>query len=430
MSNPIRWTAIHEKLGETPRDLDHDLITAAVAQHLPETDNLDWKRELPSKDGASEFAKDVAAMANTRGGLLVYGVSQDKDGRATAIAGVDVSEGSQRRLRQLAWNHMHPMVAGLVVLPLTSVEGQDPVLVLSVPRSADAPHMVERVGQKGYLAAPFRDGPETQFMRERDIERAYRDRFARHQEEGVRLTAMIDEACEQLDMKEKAWLVAAARPATPMPAVIRPLPRLEVETVLLTVLRRAAELAPSNRAAEFRLIRLLGSEVRDPRIGLRRWIVGYRSSYNPDAFVARILVELHHDGAVTFAVAIDGWYEAVPPDHHQVLCPLVEAFAVDLVSLVESYAQHLGGQSPVSFLVDLRRTDISRPCRAVDNWRHGGFIAANIEQVQGSSDVRRFKPVVGEVPMATDVDGLRATAKTLAADILHQFGVNRFTVLS
>ncbi|MFE2596376.1 hypothetical protein ACFXCZ_07690 [Streptomyces sp. NPDC059396] len=48
-----------------------------MADKLAESDDLDWKGKLPGfapvKGIWSEFAKDVAAMANTRGGLLFTG---------------------------------------------------------------------------------------------------------------------------------------------------------------------------------------------------------------------------------------------------------------------------------------------------------------------------------------------------------------------
>lgn len=53
-----------------------------------ETDEVDWKSELPHKQNEKsqeEFAKDVAAMADTGGGVFVYGIQEGR-GQGTARA--------------------------------------------------------------------------------------------------------------------------------------------------------------------------------------------------------------------------------------------------------------------------------------------------------------------------------------------------------
>ena len=72
----IRWSRIHAELGLPPAPLTHDMVTQAVDQRIRENEDLDWKKELAWKKQAlppeikeekkQEFAKDVAAMANTR----------------------------------------------------------------------------------------------------------------------------------------------------------------------------------------------------------------------------------------------------------------------------------------------------------------------------------------------------------------------------
>ncbi|MFE4823924.1 helix-turn-helix domain-containing protein, partial [Streptomyces sp. NPDC056704] len=84
------WTRLHEFLGSPPGPVTYEMVAEAVRRKLGESDDLDWKQALPAtspvKGEWNEFAKDVAAMANTRGGLLVYGVSDAID-----MVGVDLS---------------------------------------------------------------------------------------------------------------------------------------------------------------------------------------------------------------------------------------------------------------------------------------------------------------------------------------------------
>ena len=67
-------TPLHRALGREASELTTDLFEEAVSKAIEETDSLDWKAALPEK--GPEFAKDVAAMANSGGGLIVYGVKE------------------------------------------------------------------------------------------------------------------------------------------------------------------------------------------------------------------------------------------------------------------------------------------------------------------------------------------------------------------
>lgn len=65
-------------LGMTPCELVYAHVRAAVEQGVAEAEALDWKQALPPSDDRKrkEFAKDVAAMANARGRLIVFGVAE------------------------------------------------------------------------------------------------------------------------------------------------------------------------------------------------------------------------------------------------------------------------------------------------------------------------------------------------------------------
>jgi predicted HTH transcriptional regulator len=53
-----------------------------------EGSTLDFKRDLlgDDRDSRKEFIADVSALANTKGGALVYGIDEDAHGRAGALA--------------------------------------------------------------------------------------------------------------------------------------------------------------------------------------------------------------------------------------------------------------------------------------------------------------------------------------------------------
>lgn len=67
----------------------------------PETDTLDWKREVdPQK--RQELAKDIAAMANSSGGSIVIGV---KEGSASVPAALQPLSRAQARSLSIAYEH-------------------------------------------------------------------------------------------------------------------------------------------------------------------------------------------------------------------------------------------------------------------------------------------------------------------------------------
>src|ERR1700745_2669393 len=100
----MSFTALHRALGAAPGPLTNDLLDAAVAEGVAETNNLDWKSELPPARhlAQTDFPKDVAAMANSGGGLIVYGVRESQKA-ATVRADVgEFDEAHERSLRSAA----------------------------------------------------------------------------------------------------------------------------------------------------------------------------------------------------------------------------------------------------------------------------------------------------------------------------------------
>ncbi|MFC8393103.1 helix-turn-helix domain-containing protein [Streptomyces sp. NPDC057238] len=127
------------------------------------------------------MAKDVAAMANTRGGLLVYGVTD----KTTVPVGIDPDEVNEQQYAQWIRNHVQPYLPDLTFTALTSPDGQLSFLAIDVPASPMAPHHVYGTAAKDKdqqaAVVPYRDRDHTAWMAEHQIERAYRERFTRTQ---------------------------------------------------------------------------------------------------------------------------------------------------------------------------------------------------------------------------------------------------------
>ena len=249
-------TPLHAVLGRTDSNLTLEMIEEACAQGVIETEQLDWKQGLPLPTGRSsndqearertlELAKDLAAMANGRGGVLVYGVREDGGGRAAEVTGVDdLADGEMvRRIRQVAYNFVYPPLR----VECHPVSGDAlKALIVVVRGSEDAPHLVQPRrdgGNQGWFVAPYRSGPDTQNMVEKQIESAYRQRMDGRR----RRERQLRELHRELQMRRVSdsdratgTVVALAQPVSPRRG---PLPGIRPEQTALGIVHSAAWLS-------------------------------------------------------------------------------------------------------------------------------------------------------------------------------------------
>lgn len=116
-------------------------LRQAVEDGLEESPWLDGKRQLGS---AAEAAKDVASMAN-EGGVLIFGVAEDADGRLAELAPIENLGGFEERIANAVRDLVHNPPA-MTVTALREDDDEDlnrGYAVVVVPRSPLAPHLVE-----------------------------------------------------------------------------------------------------------------------------------------------------------------------------------------------------------------------------------------------------------------------------------------------
>src|SRR5512132_3852690 len=84
-----------------------DLVTNAVAEAY----DLDFKATLYGKSDKErrDLAGDVAALANTAGGVVVLGIAEDNQARAAAAPGVALSDAEVGRVRQVVASQVSPL---------------------------------------------------------------------------------------------------------------------------------------------------------------------------------------------------------------------------------------------------------------------------------------------------------------------------------
>ncbi|WP_406635807.1 helix-turn-helix domain-containing protein [Amycolatopsis sp. WGS_07] len=431
---PIMWSRIHVELGLNPTPLTHPMVVRAVEAGVAENVDLDWKQGLPAdvEKKRWEFAKDVAMLANTRGGLIVFGVREENE-RAQELTAVPNGERDRQRLRALAHGRIRPMVDGLLIEAFDDENGEQGLIVVFVPPSPDAPHVV---GEKNEMGVPYRDGTDTRWMTESLLARAYRDRFSRRADDRVALDWLIDGLLGDLGFA--TWLVVSARPAAPVPPLFgRPEPEQAVST-MRAMPALAAEIAGDSLREAAVLTQLLESAILNPRSGLRRWVI--RSNYHstdPHERIDWAVVELHHDGSVALAIRPDvflprdvgGEANEAKGDVIRVPVKIVDALIVEVVALAALHVRSTGGVGTVSVRAKFHGNGGGAlPMVAVDNMLGGGYVSSLFGQVPGSRAVRNGFPVEAQFSAEDDVTALRGAARQLADDLNHQFGIRASSV--
>ena len=327
----MNFTPLHRLLGIEPAPLTDELIDRAIEQAIVETDDLDWKSALPPAKGLpqTDFPKDVAAMANSGGGMIVYGVTEDQKAATGRTDAGDLDEGHERALRSAAVTAISPPIFGLEIHRLGAPGAR--VVAVVVPASVDGPHLIYR-GE--LFGAPVRNDADTIWMRERQIEAMYRARFDERRHATEALDHLYTEATHGRDIESRAWLIAVAHPRLPATSTDRPT-REDAKDIFETAGRRALSYADRRGIHPLETVDRL-----NPRPGLRRWVAP-NTATTDTARWKEAWASVHYDGSVSIATAIgahrSGAGTYLPGS--QVRSGAIECAIADLMGLVRAVGQ-------------------------------------------------------------------------------------------
>jgi len=120
-------------------------LQSMITDCIEENIHLDYKAagSLHNSDGKkSEIAKDVSAMANSDGGVIIYGISEysesDKKHLPEKITPINRTEFSKEWLENIIISNISPRIEGLVITPISIENEQDVVYVVEIPKSTTA----------------------------------------------------------------------------------------------------------------------------------------------------------------------------------------------------------------------------------------------------------------------------------------------------
>jgi len=160
-------------------ELEYEDVEAIVKEQVPESLNLDYKRELPIKPNekldSKELCKDVSSFANTKGGYLIYGVESDKGDYPKKIVGInfDSSANISQKIEQIIKNGISKSITYRIkIIPFN--DNSECIILIYVPQSLNAPHRLEAdKDYRYYKRGEFEATP----MQEYEIEALYEKNY-------------------------------------------------------------------------------------------------------------------------------------------------------------------------------------------------------------------------------------------------------------
>ena len=427
------FTPIHRALGLEPGNLTLELIEKAIEAGLEETADFDMKRVVPdlkADKSKQEVAKDIAAMANSGGGWIIYGVGEGATGIAESIYPCEWAAKEEQQMFTIARTKIDPPVEGIEFskIPCGENPNEGYIVLMHIPDSADTPHFA-RKGDDAFRA-PRRNGPYTVFMTERDIERGFRERSQRGVEQEKTLQGYFEQATEALNPEQGVFLAIVAVPVTPIisadPITSGTASEYSYPQAYSYFIDSHQGKSPKEEKieTEFTFIWNLGEHVK----GMRRWVIRNL----PQTTAGKYRKYLHDDGTLVGAYQLGGVYNKQSasnqypvgkPNHCR--SKDIESALIDFFSLLRDHAQERRVSGGFHIRVGLVG-DANSPIlvRTFD-----GFMQVLTDESY-SEPIKRFQPASTFIDPLAPIEDILPPLRTLALDIVNQGGIQNLQVIA
>lgn len=122
---------------------DRSDLQALIDNDVRESLTLDYKRSralAKSQDSKSELAKDVSALANSAGGMIVYGIAEAEQKPTHIDEGIDPKIITREWIEQVLNSCIRPRIAGIAIKEIDIGEGMVSYIINIPAATSRAPH--------------------------------------------------------------------------------------------------------------------------------------------------------------------------------------------------------------------------------------------------------------------------------------------------
>ncbi|GLI03808.1 AlbA family DNA-binding domain-containing protein [Phytohabitans aurantiacus] len=397
--------------------IDRTLTFEQVKGLIPnagEGPDLDFKRDTyvtsgnGGHKGTKDLCGDIGGMANASGGVIVLGIDEDDQARASGYSPVDTTDEECRRLRQTVYGNLFPMPA-FDVVPVEDPKNPGMgFLVIWVARTAGAPHAFAPQGTG--LHYPRRIGTEKDWLSEAEVAEAYRARFAGLADRLARVTEVEGELLPRL-APSKIFVLVTLVPDLPG--------AMTIDTAAFDTFRRG------NANRQFGAFGIPMAGFTHSTVRRRRLVA--TSSQTSNEVSTGSACELHEDGCGVFATTI----ESPIADNIERQEGLVDNnwLVLGIATALRRLGQHARDTAAAGGLANIRATiwtGEDRPIALVSNvgWRNEQVGHGLVHGATSSDTVADLDD------LATDGPGGVAATYRLVNGLFQEFGKPEATLVS
>jgi hypothetical protein len=381
---------------------------------MPEDVDLDFKREdsytACGPGGLDELAKDVTALANAPGGLIIIGIVEDSQGCADSLNDVAVSDNKIGQMYNGLRARVVPYLPDIWIRNLETAAGSGSGYVLiAVPGSAIAPHAVRMTSRPQYSFAR-RVGRTIAWLEESEIAALYRDRFRLAEEHRDRVLKVLKLGSEWTGrvrpaVADRIWLEIALVPSAPAERFVDPAHISGLSDFFKEHLKPAAAPHPVFGVFDGQTPLVLRGRLRlEPRLH-------------------SMAMEAYADGSVYIRTDV-GWPPNTPESAPVLNFTVMEYWLLIILHAAARYADWVGAYGDVDVLAVLGGPGLIAPSVAPLTGPH-----IFLSEARKRTDTSPVHATSTLDALASDPVQLQACARRIASDLLADFGYVEATLL-
>lgn len=133
-------------MGKVKAPQNYEEVENLVRLQIQENIHLEYKSSKAISGKQGEITKDVSAFANSDGGVLIYGITEDKKRHIpeSIDEGIDHSKYSKEWLEQIIQSNVNPVIDDLRINPIPIPPSKTTSLYLvDIKKSLRAPHQAQ-----------------------------------------------------------------------------------------------------------------------------------------------------------------------------------------------------------------------------------------------------------------------------------------------